>query len=277
MRSKSILPISLLISHFSFLTSHFYMRRYVASRPAPSDHTPARMGPHRFAYHKPVHRQSTLGAFLRKMIPFLILAVALGLLATLLWKTWVDSQTSSLIYRWDDASLPPNQVALVFGAGLNRAGGPSAILYDRVATATDLYKAGKVRKLLMTGDNSTVNYNEVEVMRQTAIGLGVSDADIVLDYAGFNSWDSCYRAREVFNLQSATLVTQRFHLPRALFGCNHLKVNSVGVIADRQPYPTGYNEAREYLGVAGMAWRMLVNDQPKFLGPKVDVDQVQER
>jgi vancomycin permeability regulator SanA len=72
-------------------------------------------------------------------------------------------------------------------------------------------------------------------------------------------------------------VTQKFHLPRALFGCNALNVQSVGVIADRQAYPTAYNEAREYLGVAGMAWRMLVNDQPRFLGPKVDVDQVQQR
>jgi vancomycin permeability regulator SanA len=115
------------------------------------------------------------------------------------------------------------------------------------------------------------------VMRDTAVSLGVPDRDIVLDYAGFNSWDSCYRAREVFGLQSATLVTQKFHLPRALFGCNHLNVKAVGVIADRQNYPTTYNEAREYLGIAGMAWRILVNDQPRFLGPKVDIDAVQER
>lgn len=211
------------------------------------------------------------------MIPWLLLLVALLFLAMVLWKAWVNAQTVSFIYGWDDPGLPDNHVALVFGAGLNQAGGPSAILYDRVATAADLYKAGKVQKLLMSGDNSTVNYNEVEVMRQAAIGLGVPDNDIVLDYAGFNSWDSCYRAREVFGLTSATLITQKFHLPRALFGCNYLDVRSVGVIADRQPYPTAYNEAREYLGVAGMAWRILVNDQPKFLGPKVDVDEVQQK
>ena len=252
------------------------MRKYVASRPAP-EYPPARMGPRKFAYHKPVQRQSALGTFVRKMVPWLLLVGAMLFLAVLLWKAWVDSQANALVYEWDDPSLPKNHVALVFGAGLNQAGGPSAILYDRVATATDLYKAGKVQKLLMSGDNSTVNYNEVEVMRQTAMSLGVPDTDIILDYAGFNSWDSCYRAREVFDLREATLVTQRFHLPRALFGCNYLKVQSVGVAADRQPYPTTYNEAREYLGVAGMAWRILVNDQPKFLGPKVDVDQPQIR
>lgn len=211
------------------------------------------------------------------MMPYLLLLVALLVLATVAGKAWVNAQTAPLIYEWDDANLPENHVALVFGAGLNRAGGPSAMLYDRVATASLLYNAGKVKKLLMTGDNSTVNYNEVEVMRQTAISLGVPDDDIVLDYAGFNSWDSCYRARDVFGLQSATLVTQKFHLPRALFGCNHLKVQSVGVVADRQSYSTAYNEAREYLGITGMAWRILINDKPKFLGPKVNVDEVQQK
>ncbi len=114
-------------------------------------------------------------------------------------------------------------------------------------------------------------------MRQTALQLGVPDEDIVLDYAGFNTWDSCYRAREVFGLEAATLVTQRFHLPRALHTCNHLKVKAVGVAADRQPYRTDYNEVREYVALASNAMRMLINDQPRFLGPKVNVDEKQER
>jgi len=129
----------------------------------------------------------------------------------------------------------------------------------------------------MTGDNGAVNYNEVEAMRKAALQLGVADEDIVLDYAGFNTWDSCYRAREVFSLEAATLVTQRFHLPRALHTCNHLNVKSVGVAADQQTYRTEYNEVREYIALAGNAFRMLVNDQPRFLGPKVNVDEKQER
>jgi vancomycin permeability regulator SanA len=211
----------------------------------------------------------------------LVLALALGVAAVLFtvgFKLWVDAQTGSLIYEYDDPALPDNRAALVFGAGLNRAGGPSAILYDRVATAADLYAAGKVSKLLMSGDNSTTNYNEVEAMRQTAIQLGVPDDDIYLDYAGFNSWDSCYRARDIFGLDSATLVTQRFHLPRAVFTCRHLEIDAVGVTADRQPYRTGYNEMREYLALAGTAWRMLIDDKPRFLGEPVDMDvpQVKE-
>jgi vancomycin permeability regulator SanA len=236
------------------------------------------MGPRRWAYHRPVEPRSTVGTILRWTV-VLVLGLGLaGVLFTVAFKLWVDNEASDLIYEHDDPALPTNKAALVFGAGLNRAGGPSAILYDRVATAADLYKAGKVTRLLMSGDNSTENYNEVEAMRQTAIGLGVPDDDIYLDYAGFSSWDSCYRARDIFGLDSATLVTQEFHLPRAIYTCNHLKVKAIGVAADRQPYRTGYNELREYLALAGTAWRILINDKPRFLGEPVDIDvpQVKE-
>lgn len=250
--------------------------KYVATRPPPITDS-HKMGPRRFAYHQPVSRRSTLGLLFKRAVWLVVSAVALTVLSTFAYKLWVDVQTADLIYEIDSPNLPQNHVALVFGAGLNRAGGPSAILYDRVATAADLYNSGKVNKLLMTGDNGEVNYNEVEAMRQTAQQLGVPDEDIVLDYAGFNTWDSCYRAREVFSLEAATLVTQRFHLPRALHTCNHLNVKAVGVAADRQAYRTDYNEVREYIALAGNAFRILMNDQPRFLGPKVNVDEKQER
>ena len=246
--------------------------KYVASRPLPPE-TLRRMGPRRPAYHKPVYRRSTLGVFFRRMVFLALLLVGLGIVGTLAYKVWIDLQTESLIYEVSSSELPTNQVAMVFGAGLNRAGGPSAMLYDRVATAADLYNSNKVDKLLMTGDNGMVNYNEVEVMRQTAIQLGVPDQDIVLDYAGFNTWDSCYRAREVFSLSELTIVSQRFHLPRALYTCKQLGVDGIGVAADRQPYPTFTNELREYVAIAGTAVRFLINDRPRFLGPKINVGE----
>jgi vancomycin permeability regulator SanA len=165
----------------------------------------------------------------------------------------------------------------VFGAGLNRAGGPSAMLYDRVATAVNLYFDDKIDKLLMTGDNSAVNYNEVEVMRKTAVDMGIPDEDIVLDYAGFSTWDSCYRARDVFGLSEATLVTQRFHLPRALYACKELGVQAVGVAADIQSYPTAINEARELPALLSTLVKRVTNEKPRFLGPKINVDEPQQR
>ena len=132
--------------------------------------------------------------------------------------------------------VPPRRVAIVFGAGLWHDGTPTPVLRDRVETAANLYFDGKVEKLLMSGDNRFVDYNEPEAMRQHALSLGVPDDAIVLDYAGRRTYDTCYRARDIFDVQSAILVTQGFHLPRALFLCNMLGVEGIGVSANIQYY-----------------------------------------
>jgi vancomycin permeability regulator SanA len=142
-----------------------------------------------------------------------------------------------------------------------------------VATGVALYQRGKVAKLLMTGDNSQVDYNEVGAMRQTALDLGVPAGDIVLDYAGFRTYDSCYRARAVFGLGDAMLVTNRFHLPRALYTCRALGLDVVGVDADRRAYQgTPYWTAREVLALPVAGWWAATDRQPTFLGPAIDVD-----
>jgi SanA protein len=128
------------------------------------------------------------------------------------------------------------RVAIVFGAGLSRDGGPSPVLRDRVSTAANLYFSGKVEKLLMSGDNRFVDYNEPGAMREYALDLGVPDEAIVLDYAGRRTYDTCYRANYIFGVKQAVLVTQRFHLSRALFTCNSLGVKAIGVSADRRTY-----------------------------------------
>jgi SanA protein len=216
-------------------------------------------------------------AFLRRLGIVALGVFGMGVIILAGYKLLVEADARTLMYEAGDPKLPHNHVALVFGAGLGPNGEPSAILDDRVATAVELYKAGKVDKLLMTGDNGDVDYNEVEAMRKAAVAKGVPDRDIVLDYAGFNTWDSCYRAREVFSLKEATLVTQRFHLPRALHACNYLKVKAIGVIADRHAYNTFNNEVREIPALAGNLFRIIINDQPRFLGPKVNVDEPQVR
>ena len=132
--------------------------------------------------------------------------------------------------------VPDHRAAVVFGAGLRRDGYPTPILQDRVETAADLYFSGKVEKILMSGDNSTLDYNEPESMRQYALSLGVPDKDIVMDYAGRRTYDTCYRAKTIFGLQDAILVTQAFHMPRAIYTCNMLGLQSVGVEANNRHY-----------------------------------------
>jgi SanA protein len=133
-------------------------------------------------------------------------------------------------------TVPTRRVAIVFGAGLQWDGSPTAVLRDRVAVAARLYFDGKVEKLLLSGDNSTLYYNEPGAMQQYGLELGIPEEDMVLDYAGRRTYDTCYRAHEIFGVQEAILVTQGFHLPRALYTCNRLGVSSVGVPADLRPY-----------------------------------------
>jgi SanA protein len=131
----------------------------------------------------------------------------------------------------------PPRVAIVFGAGVWANGEPSPALYDRIVTAVELYRSKRVSKLLMSGDNRFANYNEPEAMKKTAIKLGVPEADIIEDFAGRRTYDTCYRAREIFEVKRAVLVTQEFHLNRAIYLCESVGIDSYGINADRRQYP----------------------------------------
>ncbi len=161
-------------------------------------------------------------------------AIAAGLLVLLLPRLIVLYYGRARLYS--PVSVPAKPVAIVFGAGLWRDGTPTPILRDRVATAAELYFQGKVKILLLSGDNRFVNYNEPEAMRQYALSLGVPEEALALDHAGRRTYDTCYRAKVIFGVTEAILVTQGFHLPRALYLCNHLGIEGVGVPADRQYY-----------------------------------------
>jgi vancomycin permeability regulator SanA len=168
-----------------------------------------------------------------------LLIVAGALLALLTARAITALAARGLIYEDLDA-LPARRAAVVFGAGV-RGGQPTPVLYDRVATAAALYKAGAVDVLLMSGDNRTPYYDEPAVMRRTAIRLGVPPSAILTDPAGYSTYDTCRRAGEVFNLRDVVLVTQRYHLDRAIFTCRAFGLDAVGYPADRRAY-------------RGMAW-----------------------
>ena len=205
-----------------------------------------------------------------------IAALVAGL-AVLLPRAWAHVVTTDRVFASAEA-VPADEaprVAIVLGAGLAPGRRPSAVLYDRVATAADLYRAGRVHKLLLTGDNRFVEYNEPEVMRDTARQLGVPDADIVLDYAGRRTYDSCYRARDIFDVRRAIVVTQAFHLDRALYLCTAMGIDAIGVPADRRPYPRGAEawwSLREIPATAG-AWLDVNVLRPKpVLGDRMPIE-----
>lgn len=178
--------------------------------------------------------------------------------AALGWSLWLHAAYAGRIYTHlsDVPAEERPRVAIVFGAGLTRSGNPSPVLYDRIVTAVELYRAGRADKLLLTGDNRFANYNEPEAMRRAALGLGVPDDDLVLDYAGRRTYDSCYRARAIFGVERAILVTQVFHLDRALYLCDAFGIDSIGVSADRRSYSPGAETGWSIREVAAkvMAW-----------------------
>ncbi len=212
-------------------------------------------------FKKNLNRISRMLLWFCLIILFLVfLLVALPRLVTL-WST------RSRVYTVE--SVPVRRVAIVFGAGLWRDGSPTPVLRDRVATAAQLYFAGKVEKLLMSGDNSDLYYNEPGAMRGYALDLGVPDEAIVLDYAGRRTYDTCYRARAIFGLQDAILVTQAFHLPRALYVCNALGLPSVGVPADLRIYLNRsllYWNLREVPATLVALWEVHVSRPEPILG-----------
>ncbi len=206
----------------------------------------------------------------------MFIAAGCGVAAILLLaglRLWVEWKYRDRIYtRVEDA--PPRPVAVVLGAGLWADGSLTAVLADRVATAADLYHTGSVQKLLCSGDNRFVNYNEPQAMLEHAVRLGVPEEAIVLDYAGRRTYDSCYRARAIFGVEQAVIVTQRFHAARALYLCDALGVDSVAIVADRQEYAARRIvwETREHLALALAWWDVNVRRPLPVLGDPLPID-----
>lgn len=195
---------------------------------------------------------------LLKFLRGLLAALAiLGLLALFVPRLITSMHGWGRVYSVDTA--PADRVAIVFGAGLTRSGQPTPILRDRVETAVQLYLAGKAETLLMSGTTDAGNYSEPEAMRQYALSLGVPERAIVLDNAGYRTYDTCYRAKAIYGLGSALLVTQSFHMPRALFLCNALGLRASGVVAAN----------RRYWPVMLLIWN--AREQIATLGALVDI------
>lgn len=204
-----------------------------------------------------------------KAFLLLILLVILGAVLVLSVSLYVQAKTES--YRFSNPALvPAKRVAVVFGAQVKRDGSLSDMLADRVNGAIGLYQSGKVEKILMTGDNGSFDYDEVSAMKRYAIKNDIPDKDITLDYAGFNTYESCYRAKEIFGLKEAVLVTQKYHLPRAVYACRKLGVEAVGLgMPDWEKYPQlkSTYSLREAFATVKALWQLhITHPKPTFLG-----------
>ncbi|MBK3644745.1 vancomycin high temperature exclusion protein [Streptomyces sp. MBT33] len=196
----------------------------------------------------------------------LVQAVMAGCVLALLPVTWLYVSTADRLGTVADA--PRTEVAVVFGAGLFN-GEPSPYLANRLNAAAKLYRENRVEVVLVTGDNSRKDYDEPDAMRTYLTRHGVPDGRIVSDYAGFDTWDSCVRAKKIFGVDRAVLISQGFHIRRAVALCEAAGVASYGVGVDAKHDATWYyGGTREVFAAGKAALDAVFRPDPRFLGPK---------
>jgi SanA protein len=178
---------------------------------------------------------------------------------------------SSKPYIYSDFTKAPSaEVALIPGAAVLADGQPSQIFLDRVNMAINLYEAGKVSKILVSGDNSTVSHNEVNPVRDYLLSKGIPSANIFLDHAGFDTYSSMYRARDIFGVTSMLITSQSFHLPRAVFIARELGIQAYGVRSDVSSV-SYWNYVREIFADEKAIYDLVVHTKPKYLGDKIPI------
>jgi SanA protein len=173
----------------------------------------------------------------------------------------------------DTARVPRAQAALVLGAQVMPNGAPSSMLSDRIDAAAELYEAGRVDKLLLSGDHSRVKYDEVGTMRRILLARGIPADDLFTDHAGFDTWDSAQRARRVFDVRSVVVVTQRFHMARALYDARHAGLEATGYAADRRDYGRVMRrlQVREAAARVKTMADVVTSADPHFLGARIPI------
>ena len=161
---------------------------------------------------------------------------------------------------------------LVLGAGVRDDGSPSHMLEDRLLTAIKLYKNGAAPKILMSGDHGKTYYDEVNTMKNFAIEKGIPSEDVFMDHAGFSTYESMYRARDIFEAESVIIVTQRYHLYRAIYLAESLGLKATGVPADLRSYSgQTYRDLREHIARAKDFFYAIIKPAPTYLGETIPV------
>ena len=200
------------------------------------------------------------------MLSFVILLI-------FFWKINISIKKYAKPYIFKNIKKVPNSYTiLVLGAKVFRSGMLSDVLEDRVESAYELYQNKKGCRFLLSGDHGQTSYDEVNHMKNYLLKKGVPQKDIFLDHAGFRTYDSIIRAKKVFLAKNLIVVTQKFHLPRAIYIARKNGLNAYGYIADKRKYfKIEHMELREYLASIKAFWDVLISKKPKYLGHKIPI------
>lgn len=187
---------------------------------------------------------------------------------------YVKSSVSERIITVKEAKDLDADCVIVLGAGLRPDGTPTGMLEDRVKVGDELYLNHAAPKIIMSGDHGRKSYDEVNAMKKYAIGEGVPSEDIFMDHAGFETYDTIYRARDVFGAKKVVIVSQKYHLYRALYVAKKLGLDAYGVSATKRKYDNSQciRDAREWLARVKIWGKCIAQPEPKYLGEKIDLE-----
>ncbi len=210
-------------------------------------------------------------AALRKIAIPVISMFLLGIIPIFFVDLYVRNYGSKYIVDFEDS--PQVEAIIVPGAFVFPSGRVSGILADRLNVAVDLYKANKAEKLLVSGDHGSVSYDEVNAMRRYLQSKGVPRENIFMDHAGFSTYDSLYRTRDIFSVNKAIIVTQEYHLARALYTARKLGIEACGVTSDKHIYyKMSYYEMREIAARCKAFLQVdILRSKPKYLGEAIPI------
>ena len=210
--------------------------------------------------------------FVRRYLRPIFVIIFVGVLLITLINVNIVCQAGQHVYE-DIDEVPEAQVIIVLGAYV-RGDNLSMVLEDRIKVALELYNDGKAEKILLSGDHGQTDYDEVNSMRRYVLNEGIDEEDVFLDHAGFDTYDSMFRAKEVFDVESAIIVTQEFHIDRAVYIARKLGIEAVGFSVNQDKYKTFLQMnwyTREYLSRVKAFMDVLFESDPKYLGDVIPI------
>ncbi|GEN68310.1 MULTISPECIES: SanA/YdcF family protein [Chryseobacterium] len=207
---------------------------------------------------------------IKNIFTFFLLLFVAGIIF-IAWANYNIKKESEAFVSYTIADVPETKTALLLGTGKTLSNGmPNAYFYNRIKAATDLYKSGKIQYIIVSGDNSTKDYNEPEDMLLTLMHQGIPQDKIIMDHAGFRTLDSVVRAKDIFGQTKLVIISQKFHNERAVFLARKNGMEAFGYnAADVNKYAGLKTNMREYIAKAKVYWDLLFGVEPKFGGEKI--------
>lgn len=211
---------------------------------------------------------------MKRVVGVLLVGAVAAVLVVAGTNAAVTMTSKSSIVSTEEASGYDADAIVVLGASVLSDGTPSRILQDRLDAAIELYFAGAAPKLIMSGDNSTVSYNEVRGMKNYAISQGVPSEDVFCDHAGFSTYETMYRARHVFGAERIVIATQTYHLYRAIYDANGLGMEAIGVASDYRTYSgQAWYDLREIPARTKDFFYVIAQTPSTFVGDPISLNQ----